>query len=221
MNHISQWVEGKEEPRWLYHPVVLKFDVSGLNVIEDSQERNWTLDWNKGREFVILEDIPPNRISIHKRYPPLKSHHWDSYHAAIEEAASQIKTNPARTPCPHPEKVGHATKQSAKDSAKERMEKEPGLKLWVYKCRGKYKQKNLTRSGAHWHLTSKPPWIKLGPQENPPTIYDSEGRAIQGEWWWVARHDGCKKPTKEKQKMYEWSTIPPSWWSFKHKKARE
>ena len=98
MNHIGNW-DG-DTPKEIYHPVVLQFDVEGLNVIEDSQERNLSYDWNAGREFVIMENIPPNRISVYKRYPPLERHGWEDYEKAKipQDELAKMMENPPKEP---------------------------------------------------------------------------------------------------------------------------
>ena len=99
MNYIGNW-DG-DTPKEIYHPVVLQFDVDGLNVIEDSQERNFTYGWNAGKEFVVMENISPDRISVHKSYPPLPKHGWDDYEQAKisqDELAKLVRGNPKKTP---------------------------------------------------------------------------------------------------------------------------
>lgn len=99
MNSTGNW-DG-DTHKEIYHPVVLQFDVDGLNVIEDSQERNLTYDWNSGREFVIMENISPDRISVHKSYSPLPKHGWGDYEQAKisqDELAKLVRGNPKKTP---------------------------------------------------------------------------------------------------------------------------
>jgi guanylate kinase len=59
-----------------YHPVVLAIDTTGMNIIEDSQERNATFDWNEGREFIIFQDIPANKITIHSEDKGFSDFAW-------------------------------------------------------------------------------------------------------------------------------------------------
>lgn len=92
MNYTGNWYG--DTPKKIYHPVVLQFDVEGLNVIEDSQERNQTYNWNAGREVVIMENISPDRISVYKRYPPLERHDWKDYEKAKIPQDELAKLNP-------------------------------------------------------------------------------------------------------------------------------
>ena len=98
MNYIGNW-DG-DTPKEIYHPVVLQFNVEGLSMIEDSQERNFTYGWNAGKEFVVMENISPDRISVYKRYPPLAKHGWEDYEKAKIPQDKLAELNPPGVPKP-------------------------------------------------------------------------------------------------------------------------